>query len=107
MGDGAVILGLVSLTSIVAYVVTATNAGLSARALRDAVGRACEAIGLMLVFLVANAAAWGAVVLAARALTRHSPSFYVLADESLLALSGLQGLVFAGWIGSSRVDGGR
>jgi hypothetical protein len=105
MDKGLVILALVGLTSLVACSIVAAKVGMSVADLRLAMERACEVIGLAVAFLAANIATWSTFVLATRALTHYSPSFYVLADESLLVLSGLQGLVFAHWLRGVRVTG--
>jgi hypothetical protein len=91
------ILILVGLTSVGAYVLGARVLNLSVRSLRKAVGKMLECFGISLVFLVINLTAGMSIILAARALTDGFVSLYVLADETLLVLSFLQGLTFLRW----------
>jgi hypothetical protein len=112
MAKGAMILGLLVLTSIAACAVMSATGRMSAHAAGEALWGACEVIGLVVVFFVANVATWTAFVIISRALTRYSPSFYVLADDSLFVLSALQALIFSHWpesrtAGRSRVPSGR
>jgi hypothetical protein len=91
------ILILVGLTSVGAYVLGARVLYLSVRSLRKAVGKMLECFGISLGFLVINLTAGMSIILAARALTDGFVSLYVLADETLIVLSLLQGLTFLWW----------
>jgi hypothetical protein len=61
------------------------------------VGQALEAVGLTVVFFLANVAAGSLVTVAARALRLTFISIYLSADTTLLVLSLLQALVFQRW----------
>ena len=67
-----------------------------------AFGKALECVGLTVVFCLMNAAVGVALILAARAVSGRFVSLYLGADQSLLALSALQALVFQWWRESSR-----
>jgi hypothetical protein len=90
---GAFVLGLVALTSVVAGLIEARRQPRPAAALRAAIGKALEAVGLTLAFFLANVAIGAAVTLAVR------------------VLSLLQALVFQRWrearAGSAPVDIGQ
>lgn len=88
---------LVALTSCAAYLVGARGLGLPRAGLRAPVWRVLECVGLSLIFLVANLVAGVLAVLALRVLTKGSVSLYLVADETLPALSFVQGLMFAYW----------
>jgi|RhiMetdeSRZDD1v2_1073273.scaffolds.fasta_scaffold229656_3 hypothetical protein len=92
-----VILGLTALTSLAAYAVGRHRLRLPARALRPAVDRMLEGLGLAVVFFAANLAIGGAGILLGRAVSGQFVSLYVLDDSVLLVFSVLQGMVFAGW----------
>ncbi len=96
------VLGLVGLTSVGAYLVGTRKLGLPANGIRLAAAGALECIGMTLVFFIVNVMAGVVIVLAARILTRQFVSLY-FADETLLVLSLLQGLVFKYWRGTSSV----
>jgi hypothetical protein len=72
------------------------------RALGPAWGKALECVGAAVVFALLNAAVGVFVILAARAVSGRFVSLYLGADHTLLALSGLQALVFQWWRESSR-----
>jgi hypothetical protein len=59
--------------------------------------KACEVVGLTLVFFVLNLGLGMLPILLARSLMGRFISIYVLSDSSLLILSLLQALVFQGW----------
>lgn len=88
---------LVGVTSVAAYLVGARGLGLSEGGIRRAVGKMLESLGMMLIFLGVNLAAAVIVILTARVLTREFVSLYLAADETLLALSLIQGLIFQWW----------
>jgi hypothetical protein len=88
---------LVVLTSAGAYVIGVHALGLSGRGLGPAMRQAFEMAGLTVVFLIANLALGLALVLASRALSMPFVSVYILKDVTLVALSALQGVVFAWW----------
>jgi hypothetical protein len=95
--EGPFLLALVGLTSLCAVLAGAKGLGLSPGALRHAAGRMLETIGLTLVFVLGNLAVGGTAILVARALTGAFVSLYLAADETLLALSLLQALIFREW----------
>lgn len=59
--------------------------------------RALECVGLGMAFLAANVAIGVGGILVARAMTGHFVSVYLVSDETLVLVSGLQGLVFWSW----------
>lgn len=104
MSGAAIILALVGFTSLVASGLGAKRCSVPLDGLWKAISTGCEAVGMMVAFFSGNVVVWGAIVVSVRALTSYSPSFYVIADESLLVLSAFQGLVFACWL-APRADG--
>ena len=94
---GLFLLGLAVLTSALAYVLVVRAFGWSPRVLRGAALQALELLGMSAVFLALNLAVGLFVVLATRTLTPAFISVYLLNDNTLLALSLLQGLVFGAW----------
>ena len=71
-------------------------------ALGPAVGKALECVGAVVLFCLLNAVVGGALIFAARAVSGRFVSLHLGADQSLLALSALQALVFQWWRESSR-----
>ena len=98
MSPGAIALGAaLALTSLGAVLICVYRLGLRPDRLRRAGARVVDCIGLGLVFLAANLAIGGLVVLALRIVTDSFVSLYVLNDDTILALSLLQGLVVQWW----------
>ncbi|HEV8675920.1 MAG TPA: hypothetical protein VGX21_17925 [Methylomirabilota bacterium] len=95
--DSAFLAVLVGLTSVGAYLMGARGRGWSRRGLRAAVGHMLECVGLALAFFVVNLALGLAILLVARRVAGGFVSLYVVDDVTLLVLSLLQALVFAGW----------
>jgi hypothetical protein len=87
------VLGIVAVTSVLAYGVVAR--GRAGVGLGTAVRRALELVGVATLFFTVNLAVGLLVVAGIRTLTRAFLSVYLLDDTALLALSALQGLVFA------------
>lgn len=95
--DGMLILGLVTLTSVAAYVVGISRLRLRRESLGAAFGRMLDAVGTILTFLAVNLAAAVTIVLAARSVAGAFVSAYVTGDVAVLGLSVFQGLVFHWW----------
>lgn len=104
MDSASSILVLVIMTSVGAYVAGAKTLGLSQRRLQEAAGKLVESVGITCIFWGLNVLFWSFFVVTIRFATRHSPSFYVVSDPSLLVLSVLQGLFFVWWMESSSKD---
>ncbi len=90
------ILILIGFTSICAYLVGAKRLRLQASKACTAVAGMLECIGITLFFFVVNVMAGFFAVLTARILTQRFVSLH-FADETLMVLSLLQGLVFKCW----------
>lgn len=88
---------LIVCTSACAYLVGAKGSRLSGSALRRAVGRMLECVGLTTVFLAVNLMAGMTVILGARVLMSKFVSLYLVADPTVLGLSFLQALTFQWW----------
>jgi hypothetical protein len=88
---------LAVLTSAAAYMLAGRAGKRRSRALRSALGRTLEVVGLAMVFLVANLAAGLLLVLLVRGVSGRFVSAYVLNDDTLLILSTLQGLIWSFW----------
>ena len=98
MSPGAIALGAaLALTSLGAVLICVYRLGLPPAALRHAAARALDCLGLGLVFLAVNLLIGGLVVLALRLVTESFVSLYVLNDDTILALSLLQGLIVQWW----------
>ena len=95
--DQIFLLLLVAFTSVGAVWVGIKAFGLSTSALRHAIGKTLDGIGLTLVFLGVNLTVGGIAILAIRVVTGQFLSLYILTDETLLGLSLLQGLVVLTW----------
>jgi len=96
--DPLFILGIIALTSLVAYFWGTRGFGLRRERLTQATIEVLECLGLAVVFLVGNLAAGVALTLGLRALTGRFISIYWLNDISVLALSLLQALVLQSWL---------
>ena len=91
------LLGLVLLTSLIAYGFGTIRLRLEASGLRAATGRMLEGVGTILLCWGLNLAVGGTVVAAIRGLTGGFLSFYTLDDPTILVFSVLQGLTFQWW----------
>lgn len=91
------ILVLVGVTSVGAFLIGTKALRLSASALRHAIGKTLEGIGLTLVFFAVNVGVAVIAILAARVVTRGFVSLYLADDETVLVLSLVQGLTFVWW----------
>ena len=88
---------LVGLTSLAAYLLGARRFGLSRPGLRAATRATLEAVGLGVLFLVANLALAALAVALARAVTGGFVPVYAIDDLALVAVSLLQGFFFRWW----------
>jgi hypothetical protein len=93
----AVVLILVSLTSVGALVVGTRVLRLRRRDLSAAIGSTLECVGMMLVFFAANLTLGLLAILVGRSLTGAFVSSYSMSDVALLVVSFVQGLVFYCW----------
>jgi len=98
---------LVGLSSGVAYLIGVNAQGRSPAALRAAMGKMLECLGVTVVFFGINLAAGMVIALMGRLVTRQFVSLYLANDISLLVLSFLQGLVFQCWRDLSAGGGAR
>src|SRR2546425_1100505 len=97
MTSASFILTVVTVTSLGAYVLATRRLGLTPSSLRIATLRMTEILGTALLFCMINLAVGVAAILALRAAAGWFLSVYFLNDLSLLALSGLQALLFDSW----------
>jgi ABC-type transport system involved in cytochrome bd biosynthesis fused ATPase/permease subunit len=95
--ESVFILVVAGLTSAGAYILGAARLGFSTTGLRLALGKACEGVGLTLLFSVVNLAVAVLVILVMRSLSGRFVSLYVASDITFLMLSGLQALTFQAW----------
>jgi hypothetical protein len=91
------ILLLGAATSAVGCVLATRGLRLRLADLGPAAGRALECVGLAVAFLIANVAIGIALILAGRALSGQFVPAYLVRDDTLILISGLQGLVFWSW----------
>jgi hypothetical protein len=96
------IIGIIALTSLVAYFVGTRGLRLRRDRLTQATMEALECLGLAMVFLMGNLATGVALTLGLRALTGRFLSIYWLSDISVLALSFLEALILQSWLRRSR-----
>ena len=96
MGSLALI-GIVALTSLVAYIVATQRLGLRRDVFPAAIGETLECVGLAVIFLAANLAVGVTVVLGFRILSGRFISIYGLNDITLVAFSLLQALILRSW----------
>ncbi len=96
------ILIMAGLTSVGTYLLGVKGLRLPGSRLWEALGKACECIGLALVFLLLNLSVGVIAVFAARVLQEEFVSLYHMSDATLLVLSFLQALVFQAWREGSR-----
>jgi hypothetical protein len=100
-----VLLGLVGVTSALAYGVGAFGLRLSPRALGPALAHLLDVVGLIVVFYLANVAMGALVLVAARHLAHRVVSLYTLDDIALVVLSLLQAIAFQAWRAAGTRDG--
>jgi hypothetical protein len=100
--ESAFILVVVGLTSAGAYVLGITRLGFSKSGLWLALGKACECVGLTLVFCVLNLAVAMFAILVMRSLSGRFVSLYIASDTTFFMLSWLQALAFQAWREGSR-----
>jgi hypothetical protein len=93
---------MAGLTSVGIYVLGVKGLRLSGYGLWSALGKACECVGLTLVFLLLNLAVGIIAILAARVYMGGFVSLYYLSDATLLVLSSLQALTFQAWRAGSQ-----
>lgn len=95
--EGYFVLVPVLLTCLAVGAFEARRHPAPAASLRAAAARALEAVGLTVLFFLANVATGALVTVAARALNVAFISIYLTTDVALLVLSLLQALVFQRW----------
>lgn len=95
--DSLYLIGLVALTSGLAWWAGRRRLGLSPSALRPALLRLLEWIGLTALFYALNLCTGVALVLVLRKLTDSFVSMYINTDTTLGLLSAFQALVFQWW----------
>jgi hypothetical protein len=103
MMEQAFVLMVVGATSVGAYLLGGKGCGLPAHKLWRAVAKACEYVGLMVVFAVVNVAVGMLAVFGVRWLTGQFVSLYVASDMTLVILSVPQALIFQAWRDISRL----
>jgi hypothetical protein len=91
------LIGLVALTSGLAWRAGRRRLGLSLASLRPALLRLLEWMGLTALFYALNLFAGLALVLVIRKLTGSFVSMYINTDATLALLSAFQALVFQWW----------
>jgi hypothetical protein len=99
---GLVMLVLVAITSVGAYALGTRRLCLKPGDLGRAAGRALDCVGLGVLFLLTNLVLGVTAILAIRALTGQFLSVYLVRDDMLVLVSGLQGLLFSHWWQRSR-----
>jgi hypothetical protein len=97
MSDALYLIGLVALTSWLAWFGGRRWLGLDTTAVRPALGRLLEWVGLAVAFYVFNLLVGVTAVVVLRTLTGSFISLYVNTDATLLLLSAFQALVFQWW----------
>jgi hypothetical protein len=88
----------VAATSLLAFIAARRGLGARTAALRSALARMAELVGLAIVMAAANLAAGFLLVLALRRITGTFVSLYLNTDGTLLALSLLQAAVLQWWL---------
>jgi hypothetical protein len=96
--EGSYLLLLFALTSAGLYFGAVRGLGARRDALRPALLRAIECVGLTIVFAVVNVAVGFVLVVALRRLTGSFVSLYLNTDATLLVLSLLQAIVLQWWM---------
>ena len=100
--ESVFVLVVVGLTSAAAYLLGIARLGYPKSRLRLALRKACEGVGLTLVFGVVNLAVAMSAILAMRSLSGRFVSLYAASDATFLILSWLQALTFQAWREGSR-----
>jgi hypothetical protein len=100
--DSVYILIVAGLTSVGAYILGITRLRFSGSRLQPALGKACEGVGLTLVFFVLNLGVGMLAILAVRSFIGRFVSLYIVSDIAFLVLSLLQALTFQAWREGSR-----
>jgi hypothetical protein len=95
--EQAFILIMVGLTSVGGYILGIKGLRLSRSGLWSALGKACECVGLTLVFFLLNLAVGIFAILAVRSVSGRFVSMYIVSDITLLIVSLLQALIFQAW----------
>ncbi len=95
--EALLILALVGGTSLGGYLVARRWLRLRPSALYGACSRALECVGLALVFLAANLAVGGLLVLGYRGLTGRFLTIYAINDLTVALLSVLQAILLRWW----------
>lgn len=89
---------LFGLTSTALYVAARRGLGARRDALRPALVRMLECVGLAIILAASNVAVGFVLVFALRRLTRSFVSLYLNTDATLLVLSLLQAIVLQWWM---------
>jgi hypothetical protein len=89
---------LFGVTSLALYLAATRGLRLSRAALRPALGRMLECLGLAIVLTIVNVAVGFLLVLALRRLTGAFVSLYLNTDGALVVLSVLQAIVLQWWM---------
>ena len=97
MIDALYVIGLVALTSGLVWVTGRRGFGLRSSAIRPALVRLLEWVGLSVVFYAVNLCAGFVAVLVLRKLTGSFVSMYVNTDLTLAFLAAFQAFVFQWW----------
>ena len=92
------LLALFGVTSPALYLIATRRLGARRGALRPALARLLECVGLTVVLAVVNLALGFVLVLALRGLTGSFVSLYLNIDSTLLVLSLLQAIVLQWWL---------
>jgi hypothetical protein len=100
--ESVFVLVVAGLTSAAAYLYGIVRLGYSKSGLWLALCKACEGVGLTLVFSVVNLAVAMSAILVMRSLSGQFVSLYIASDTTFLILSGLQALTFQAWREGSR-----
>jgi hypothetical protein len=100
--ESVFILVVTSFTSAGACVLGIARLGFSKSGLWLALGKACECVGLMLIFSVLNLAVATVTILATRSISGRFVSIYIVSDTTFLMLAWLQALIFQAWREGSR-----
>ena len=93
---------VIAVSTALGFAVATRRFGWPARAVITASGKVLECVGLAVVFCLLNVAVGAALILAGRAVSGRFVSLYLGADQTLLAASALQALLFQWWRESSR-----
>jgi hypothetical protein len=94
---------MVALTSTaVACLFAARRLGWPLRFFGSALGKALECVGAVVLFCLLNAVVGAVLIFGARAVSGRFVSLHLGADQSLVAISALQALVFQWWRERSR-----